>query len=334
MSASQPDLSQPLNLEQAKALFGAVLDGGFDDAVIANILVQLADRGETASEIAGAAMAMRERMISVFEAPDGAPDNAIDVCGTGGDGQHSLNVSTATALVVAACNVPMAKHGNRAASSKAGAADTLEALGVRLDRTADENAALLKDPGIAFFFAPMHHPALGRIAPIRKALGCRTIFNLLGPLCNPARVKRQLIGVAHPDLVALYCDAAQMLDYERLMVVSGEEGLDEISVAGPTRISEIRGGERIDTHFSPAHLDLPAYPLSDLRGGDAQYNAAQLRALLLGQEGAYRQAVLINSAAALMVAGEANSWESGYEEAKEALDKGLANALLDCWIAS
>lgn len=330
MNASPPDLSKPLELEKARALFGAVLDGAFDDAAIADILVHLADRGETASEIAGAAMAMRERMIKVAD----ATDHAIDVCGTGGDGQHSLNVSTATALVVAACNVPMAKHGNRAASSKAGAADTLEALGVRLDRSADENAALLKDPGIAFFFAPMHHPALGRIAPIRKALGRRTIFNLLGPLCNPARVRRQLIGVAHPDLVALYCDAAQMLGYERLMVVSGEEGLDEISVAGPTRISEIRGGERIDTHFSPAHLDLPAYPLSDLRGGDADFNAAALRALLLGQEGAYRQAVLINSAAALIVAGEADSWETGYEEAKEALDKGLANALLDCWIAS
>ena len=325
-----PNLSQPLNFEQAEALFGTVLDGGFDDPAIADILVQLADRKETASEIAGAAMAMRKRMISV---PD-APDNAIDVCGTGGDGQHSLNVSTATALVVAACNVPMAKHGNRAASSKAGASDTLEALGVRLDRGSDENAALLKDLSIAFFFAPMHHPALGRIAPIRKALGRRTIFNLLGPLCNPAHVKRQLIGVAHPDLVALYCDAAQMLGYERLMVVSGEEGLDEISVAGPTRISEIRGGERIDTHFSPAHLDLPLYSLSELRGGDADYNAAALRAVLLGEEGAYRQAVLINSAAALMVAGEADSWESGYEEAKEALDKGLANTLLDCWIAS
>jgi anthranilate phosphoribosyltransferase len=228
----------------------------------------------------------------------------------------------------------MCQWQNRAASSKAGAADTLEALGVRLDRGSDENAALLKDLSIAFFFAPMHHPALGRIAPIRKALGRRTIFNLLGPLCNPAHVKRQLIGVAHPDLVALYCDAAQMLGYERLMVVSGEEGLDEISVAGPTRISEIRGGERIDTHFSPAHLDLPLYSLSELRGGDADYNAAALRAVLLGEEGAYRQAVLINSAAALMVAGEADSWESGYEEAKEALDKGLANTLLDCWIAS
>lgn len=324
------DLSAPLSLEDASQLFGDMLDGAFDDDAIAAILIQLADRGEQATEIAGAAMAMRARMISV----PGAPANAIDVCGTGGDGQHSLNVSTAVAIVVAACGVPLAKHGNRAASSKAGAADTLEQLDVRLDRSAEENAALLHDPGIAFFFAPHHHPALVRLAPIRKKLGRHTIFNLLGPLCNPAMVKRQLIGVARPDLVSRYCDAAQILGYERLMVVSGEEGLDEISVAGPTRISEIRGNVRSDTQFTPAHLDLPKHPLSDLRGGDAAFNAAALRQLLLGQQGAYRQAVLINSAAALMVAGEAESWEEGFEEAQEALDKGLAKALLDCWIAA
>ncbi len=325
-----PNMHEPLDMETAQQLFGQMLDGAFDDATIADILIKMADRGETAEEIAGAATAMRQRMIAV----SGAPENAIDVCGTGGDGQHSLNVSTAVALVVAACGVPMAKHGNRAASSKAGTADTLEQLGVRLDRSAEENATLLHDPGIAFFFAPQHHPALGAIAPIRKKLGRRTIFNLLGPLCNPANVQRQLIGVAHPDLVSLYCDAAQLLGFKHLMVVSGEEGLDEISVAGPTRISEIRGDERIDTQFAPEHLALPRFALDELRGGDAVYNAAALRKLLLGEENAYRQAVLMNSAAALMVAGEADSWENGYEEAKETLDKGLANALLDCWIAS
>ncbi|WOE73946.1 anthranilate phosphoribosyltransferase [Alterisphingorhabdus coralli] len=329
MSNAVPPLDEPLALEDAEALFSAVLDGEYSAEEISDILVTLADRGEAATEIAGAARAMRQRMVPL----PNAPKNAIDVCGTGGDGSHSLNVSTAVSLVVAACEVPVAKHGNRAASSKSGAADTLEALGIRLDRTPEENSALLNDLGIAFLFAPAHHPALGAIAPIRKALGRRTIFNLLGPLCNPALVRRQLIGVAHPDLVPVYAEAAQMLDYERLMIVSGMEGLDEISIAGPTLIHNWHNGQMTEHMFNPEEHDLTLSPLSAICGGDADYNAAALRGLMAGEKSAYRDAVLINSAAALQIAGEAESWAEGLEEAEEALDKGLANALLNCWIA-
>ncbi len=307
-------------------LFDDMLDGKLSADAISDALVTLADRGESADEIASAAKAMRSRMIAVD-----APKNAIDVCGTGGDGSHSLNISTATALVVAACDVPMAKHGNRAASSKSGAADTLEALGLDLGKADAEQS--LREIGIGFFFAPNHHPALGPIAPIRKALGRRTIFNLLGPLCNPARVKRQLIGVASPDLVKKYAQAAAQLDYEKVMIVSGMEGLDEISISGPTKIAIVEGANIQYSSLSPEDVDLPHHGADAIKGGDAAYNAAALRNMLKGEKSAYRDAVILNSAAALMVAGEMESFEEGAEEAAEVIDKGLANTLLDCWIA-
>lgn len=312
----------------AEALFGRMLDGGMDDAEIADTLVSLAERGETAEEIAGAALAMRARMKRVV-----GPAGAIDVCGTGGDGQHSLNISTAVALVVAACDVPVAKHGNRAASSKAGAADTLEALGLNLAKASEKAEETLADLGIAFLFAQAHHPALGRIAPIRKALGRRTIFNLLGPLANPAGVTRQMVGIADPALVPVYARAMELLGMDRAMIVSGEEGLDELSIAGPSCVATI-GMDDVGGRVSPADAGLPVHPLAALRGGDAAFNAAALRRMLEGEEGAYRDAVLLNAAGALMVAGEAGNWREGVEEAAEALDKGLANALLNCWIAA
>ncbi len=307
-------------------LFNDMLDGKLSAAEISDALTQMADRGESADEITSAALAMRSRMITVD-----APQNAIDVCGTGGDGSHSLNISTATALVVAACDVPMAKHGNRAASSKSGAADTLEALGLNLAKADAEKS--LAEIGIGFFFAPNHHPALGPIAPIRKTLGRHTIFNLLGPLCNPARVKRQLIGVASPDLIEKYAQAAVQLDYEKVMIVSGMDGLDEISISGPTRIAMIDGTNIQYSSLSPEDVDLPRHDADAIKGGDADYNAAALRKMLMGEKSAYRDAVILNSAAALMVAGEVDSFEEGAEEAAEAIDKGLANTLLDCWIA-
>jgi anthranilate phosphoribosyltransferase len=316
-----------LTAQASEALFGQMLDGEMDDAAIAAALIAMADRGETADEIAGAALAMRARMIAVT-----APANAIDVCGTGGDGQHSLNVSTAVAIVVAACGVPVAKHGNRAASSMAGGADTLEALGLDLARASQTAEATLADIGIAFMFAQTHHPALARIAPIRRSLGRRTIFNLLGPLANPAGVKRQLIGVASPALVALHAQALAMLGVERAMTVSGDEGLDELSISGPTQI--IAQGFALPGPVTPENAGLHRHSAESLRGGDAQHNADALRRLLLGEHGAYRDAVLLNAAAALIVAGEVADWRDGVEEAAEAIDKGLANALLACWIAA
>ena len=272
------------------------------------------------------ALAMRARMKRIA-----APVHAIDVCGTGGDGQHSLNISTTVAIVVAACGVPVAKHGNRAASSKAGTADTLEALGLNLAHASERAELTLAEIGIAFFFAQAHHPALGRIAPIRKALGRRTIFNLVGPLANPAGVSRQLVGVASPDLVPLYRDAMELLDTETALIVSGEEGLDELSIAGPSRIAEI-GLNLTGGRLIPEDAGLPRHSLAGLRGGEADFNAAALRRLLMGEHGAYRDAVLLNAAGALIVASQATSWRDGAEEAAEAIDKGLAKALLDCWI--
>ncbi len=318
----------PLDEAEAEAAFGALLDGKVSDEAIAAFLIALSDRGESAGEIAGAARAMRARMIAVE-----APENAIDVCGTGGDGHHTLNVSTAVSLVVAACGVPVAKHGNRAASSKAGAADTLEALGLNLDRAVETAEATLADLGICFLFAARHHPAMARIMPIRKAIARRTIFNLMGPLANPAKVTRQLVGIARPDYVPIYAGALQKLGTTHAMVVSGDEGLDELSLAGGNALAEVRGDVLAMKRVGPAEVGLPAAPVTAIRGGDAAYNAAALRALLLGEPGAYRDAVLFNAAAALIVAGEVDDWHHGVEEAAEAIDKGLANALLNCWIS-
>ncbi len=314
------------SLSQSEALFGQMLDGHMPEEQIKSTLIELADRGEMAVDIAGAVKAMRARMI-----PINAPANAIDVCGTGGDGQHSLNVSTAVAIVVAACDVPVAKHGNRAASSKAGAADTLEALGLNLDRAMETAEETLADLGICFLFAQKHHPALGPIAPIRKALGRRTIFNYLGPLCNPGGVTRQLIGVPTPAIIPVYADAIRMLDSERVLIVSGEEGLDEISVSGPT-ISQSIGLALESDVITPQSGGVMTHAPESLKGGDPAYNAAALRNLLNGEQGAYRDAVLLNAAAALIVAGKVDTLDYGVEEAAEAIDKGLAKALLDCWI--
>lgn len=329
MSALPQVTAAPLDEAEAEAAFAAILDGGVADEAIADFLVALSDRGETAPEIAGAARAMRARMI-----PVSAPEGAIDVCGTGGDGHHTLNVSTAVSLVVAACGVPVAKHGNRAASSKAGAADTLEALGLNLDRAVETAELTLGDLGICFLFAQRYHPALARIAPIRKALGRRTIFNLMGPLANPASVRRQLVGIARPAYVPIYAEAIRRLGTEHSLVVSGDEGLDELSLAGGNELAEVKDGAILMRRIAPADAGLPTATVEALRGGDAAFNAKALRALLLGETGPYRDAVLFNAAAALLVAGEASDWHEGVEEAAEAIDKGLANALLNCWIAA
>jgi anthranilate phosphoribosyltransferase len=322
-----PDPTEPLDHETAEQAFADMLDGKVADDAIAEFLIGLSIRDETSVEIAAAARALRARMIEVS-----APANAIDVCGTGGDGAHSLNISTAVAIVVAACGVPVAKHGNRAASSKAGAADTLEALGLDLDRASARAEESLGDLGIAFLFAQKHHPALGRLAPVRRAIGRRTIFNLIGPLANPARVRRQLLGVARVDFLPTVGQAVELLGVEAALVVSGEESLDELSIAGPSRAEAI-GLCAFPATIAPEDAGLPRHALDAIRGGDAAYNAAALRALLRGAPGAYRDAVLLNAGAALVVAGEAATLVEGVEEAAEIIDKGLANALLDCWIA-
>ena len=282
-----PSLDRPLAQEEARATFGAMLDGELGDEAIATILMALSDRGETAAEIAGAAEAMRARLI-----PIEAPANAIDVCGTGGDGRHTLNVSTAVALVVAACGVPVAKHGNRAASSKAGAADTLEALGLDMEAAGRTAEMTLREIGICFLFAQNHHPAMGRIQPIRRKLGRRTIFNLMGPLANPARVSRQLVGIARPAYVPIYAEALSRLGTRSAMIVSGDEGLDELSLAGGNELARVTGSEVRMARVDASEAGLPLAPVEAIRGGDASHNAAALRALLMGEPGPYRDAVL------------------------------------------
>lgn len=312
---------------EAEEVFGWILDGDASDEEIARFLLAMTERSETAEEIAGAARALRARLI-----PVAGPDNAIDVCGTGGDGHHTLNVSTAVGLVVAACGVPVARHGNRAVSSMAGVADTLEVLGLDMAAAGRTAEMTLAEIGICFLFAPNHHPAMGRIQPIRKKLGRRTIFNLMGPLSNPVGVKRQLIGIARPAYVPIYAEAKAKLGTERTFIVSGDEGLDELSLAAGNELADVTGNEFVMRRVDASMAGLQHAPVETIRGGDAAHNAKALEALLAGAPGPYRDAVTFNSAAALMVAGVADGWEEGAAIAAEALDSGKAAGLLARWI--
>ncbi|MBX7496162.1 anthranilate phosphoribosyltransferase [Qipengyuania sp. 6B39] len=312
---------------EAEEVFGWILDGDASDEEIARFLLAMTERSETADEIAGAARALRARYIPVT-----GPENAIDVCGTGGDGHHTLNVSTAVGLVVASCGVPVARHGNRAISSLSGVADTLEVLGLDMaaaGRTAEKTLAEL---GICFLFAPNHHPAMVRIQPIRKQLGRRTIFNLMGPLSNPVGIKRQLIGIARPGYVSIYGDATARLGTERTFIVSGDEGLDELSLAGGNEMADVTGHEFAMKRVDATMAGLEHAPLEAIRGGDPAHNAKALAALLDGEQGAYRETVKFNSAAALMVAGRTDDWIEGAAMAAEALDSGATKTLLQRWI--
>ncbi len=312
---------------EAEEVFGWILDGEASEEEIERFLLAMTERSETADEIAGAARALRARLI-----PIDAPENAIDCCGTGGDGHHTLNVSTAVSLVVAACGVPVAKHGNRAASSKSGAADTLEALGLDMDaagRTAEKTLAEL---GICFLFAKNHHPAMGRIQPIRLRIGKRTIFNLMGPLSNPAGVKRQLIGIARPGYVPIYAEAKAKLGTERTFIVSGDEGLDELSLAGGNELADVTGNEFEMRRVNAKDIGLANATVEAIRGDDAVHNAKALKALLEGTPGPYRDAVIFNAAATLVVSGKTDDWNHAAALAGEVLDNGLANKLLSNWI--
>ncbi|MBX7489153.1 anthranilate phosphoribosyltransferase [Qipengyuania sp. GH25] len=323
-----PDAKQHLGEAEAEEVFGWILDGETDDDAIARFLVNMSARSETSDEIAGAARALRQRLI-----PVDAPEGTVDCCGTGGDGHHTLNVSTAVSLVVAACGVPVAKHGNRAASSKSGAADTLEVLGLDMEAAGKSAEKTLAELGICFLFAKNHHPAMGRIQPIRQKLGVRTIFNLMGPLSNPAGVKRQLIGIARPAYVPIYAAAKAKLGTERTFIASGDEGLDELSLAGGNELADVQGNDFEMRRVLAVHANLPHAPVEAIRGGDPRHNARALEALLAGTPGPYRDAVLFNAAATLIVADRTEDWTEGAEIAAEALDSGKARTLLESWIA-
>ena len=318
-----------LSYEDAETVFGRILDDtGLPEEQIAQFLIGLTERSETAEEIAGAARALRARLIPVAGPPD-----AIDVCGTGGDGHHTLNVSTAVSLVVAAAGVPVAKHGNRAASSRSGAADTLEVLGLDMEAAGRSAARTLGELGICFLFAANHHPAMRRIQPIRKRIGRRTIFNLMGPLSNPAGVQSQLIGIARPAYVPIYAAAKAMLGTRHTMIVAGDEGLDELSLAGGNEVAEVRANSFEMRRLSADVLGLERSPVEAIRGGDPVHNAAALRALLDGAPGPYRDAVIFNAAAALHVAGRGSDWLERRSIAEESINSGRARALLGKWIA-
>ena len=312
-----------LSEAEAEAAFTSVLDGLATPPQIAGLLTALHLRCETVAELTGAARAMRARM-----APVAALPGTIDVCGTGGDGQKTLNVSTATAFVAAACGIPVAKHGNRAVSSRAGAADVLEALGIPTFAAAEDLAGQLARHGLAFLFAPNHHPALRHAAAARADLGFPTIFNLLGPLCSPAGVTRQLTGVYSPAWTAPLAQTLGALGTQRAWVVHGA-GLDELTLASETQVAEWCDGRLTQFTITPEQAGLRRAPVAAIAGGTAQENAACLMALLQGRPGAYRDTVLLNTAACLVVAERAATLADGAALAARAIDQGGAMAMLE-----
>ena len=318
-------IARPLTRAEAETAFGLLFAGEATPSQVGGFLMVLRTRGETVDEFAAAAAVMRAKCHAVR-----APEGAIDIVGTGGDGKGTLNISTATAFVVAGAGVPVAKHGNRAASSKAGAADTLEALGLDMARAGALAEETLNELGICFLFAANHHPAMKRITPIRQRLGRRTIFNLMGPLANPAHVTRQLIGIARPDYAPVYAAALEQLGTEAALVVSGEEGLDEVSGAGPT-VAVAIGDVAVGARIVPEDAGIARHPIESIRGGDPAHNARALHDLLNGATGAYRDAVLLNAATALALVGD--PLPEGAARAAEAIDSGAARDLLNRWIA-
>lgn len=313
-----------LGRDEAEAVMGAVMSGEVTPVQLGALLAALHLKGETVDEIAGFASALRAHAVPVALGRE-----AVDTCGTGGDGKGTFNVSTVSALVCAAAGVAVAKHGNRAASSACGSADVLEALGVKIDLGPRGVARCVDEVGVGFMFAPRFHPAMRHAAPVRRELGIRTVFNVLGPLANPARVRRQLLGVATPHLGERMARALGALGAERALVVHGEEGLDEISPAGATRVWELRDGALEEYRLRPADAGLEAVDVRGLAGGDVARNRAIALDVLAGGDGAARAAVLLNAGAALYVAGAVRSIRDGATRAREALDSGAARATLE-----
>ena len=313
---------RPLSADEA-AVAVDVLTSDATPAQMGAFLMGLRVRGETVGEITGAARALRQRMTPVTVA-----EGAIDIVGTGGDGHGTFNVSTGSAIVAAGAGLKVAKHGNRSVSSLSGASDVLAALGVKLDCGADAIARAIEEAGVGFLWAPMHHPAMKAWAGARGELGIRTLFNLLGPICNPAGVKLHVLGVFAPEWVVPVAEVLGALGSERAWVVHGHDGLDELSTTGPTTVAELRDGKVTTFEVTPEDAGLPRVTLADLKGGDGARNAEALRALLDDTPGPYRDIVLLNTAAALIVAGRASTLEEGAGLAAEAIRSGRAREAL------
>ncbi|MEG3660397.1 anthranilate phosphoribosyltransferase [Celeribacter halophilus] len=313
----------PLSRAQADQAFEILFNGDATPAQVGGFLMALRARGEAVSEYAAAAKVMRDKCV-----PVSAPDNAMDIVGTGGDGLGTLNISTATAFVVAGAGVPVAKHGNRNLSSKSGSADAMSVNGIDVMVGKDVVEKAINEIGIGFMMAPMHHPAMKYVGPVRVELGCKTIFNILGPLTNPAGVKRQLTGAFAPDLIWPMAEVLQMLGSEKAWLVYGHEGIDEVSITGATSVAALEHGDIRSMEIHPEDAGLPVHPLKDILGGTPEENGKAMLNLLKGETGAYRDAVLMNAAAALMVADKASSLKDGVEIAVESIASGKALAKL------
>ena len=313
--------TRPLTRAEAEAAFGALFEGQGTPAQMGGFLMALRTRGETVDEYAAAASVMRAKCNAVR-----APEGAMDIVGTGGDGKGTLNISTATAFVVAGAGVVVAKHGNRNLSSKSGAADALTEMGLNVMVGPAQVETCLREAGIGFMMAPMHHPAIRHVMPVRQELGTRTIFNILGPLTNPAGVKRQLTGAFSPALIRPMAETLLALGSIKAWLVHGGDGTDEISIAAPTQVAAVEHGQIREFTLHPEDAGLPYHPFEKIMGGTPAENAAALRALLDGAPGAYRDAVLLNAAAALVVADKASSLIEGVEMARASIDSGAAKA--------
>jgi len=318
-----------LSREEAREVMTSIMSGEATPAQIAGFLIALRAKGETADEIAGCAEAMREHALPVRP----LRDDLVDTAGTGGDGARTINISTAAALVAAAAGAGVAKHGNRAVSSACGSADVLEALGFDLDLPPERVARSIDELGFGFLFAPTHHPAMRHAAPVRSELAARTVFNVLGPLTNPAGARAQVVGVYAPELVRTIADVLAQLGATRAFVVHGAGGIDELSPAGPNFVCEVVNGDVHARNIDPLEFGLPRCDPAELRGGAPEENAAAIRAVLAGEEGGRRSAILLNAAGAIAAGGHADDLREGLELAGEAVDSGAAAARLDALIA-
>jgi anthranilate phosphoribosyltransferase len=317
-------VDRPLTRAEAEQAFEILFNGEATPSQIGGLLMTLRTRGETVDEYAAAASVMRDKCKRVH-----APAGAIDIVGTGGDGKGTLNISTATAFVTAGAGVVVAKHGNRNLSSKSGAADALTQMGVNVMVGPEVVERALEEVGIAFMMAPMHHPAIAHVMPTRAELGTRTIFNILGPLTNPAHVTRQLTGAFSREMIRPMAETLQALGAEKAWLVHGGDGTDELSIAGVSWVAALEDGAIAERELHPEDAGLPVHPFEDILGGTPEENGIAFAALLAGAKGAYRDAVLLNTAAALMVADKASSLTEGVEMARESIDSGSARAKIE-----
>jgi len=318
-----------LSREEARGVMSSIMNGEATHAQIAGFLIALRAKGETADEIAGCAEAMREHALPVRP----RRNDLVDTAGTGGDGARTINISTAAALVAAAAGAGVAKHGNRAVSSACGSADVLEALGFDLDLTAERVAQSIDELGFGFLFAPTHHPAMRHAAPVRSELAARTVFNVLGPLTNPAGARAQVVGVYAPELVRTIAEVLAQLGATRAFVVHGAGGIDELSPSGPNFVCEVVNGDIRARNIDPLEFGLPRCDPAELRGGSPEENAAAIRGVFAGEDGGRRSAILLNAAGAIAAGGHADDLREGLELAREAVDSGAAAARLDALIA-